>query len=97
MNYDQLPALFAAVMTEPLSDVDDIRALCDERHPHSSDELLPWLAVHRLLRHIDAAGPRCSHCEHSQDEHLTPGGECVHGFCSCDQSFELVRAALADG
>lgn len=36
------------------SDVDDIRSLCEARHPHSSEESVAWLAVHRLLRELDS-------------------------------------------
>lgn len=40
-------------MTDRPRDIDEIRSLCAERHPHSPDETVAWLAVHRLLREID--------------------------------------------
>lgn len=49
MRHD--PDAGAGVVTE--DDVSDIRALCAQRHPHTSEEDPAWLAIHRLLRYID--------------------------------------------
>jgi len=34
---------------------------------------------------------RCPECDHPQDEHRTPGSECVHKYCSCDQSWTALQ------
>ncbi len=37
---------------------------------------------------------RCPDCDHLTRLHATPGGECVQRFCTHDESFEIVVAAL---
>ena len=34
-------------------DIVEIQEMCDKRHPHSPEEIIEWLAIHRLLREID--------------------------------------------
>lgn len=45
-----LDAAIGRATAERPEDVAEIAALCEARHPHSPDEDVAWLAVHRLLR-----------------------------------------------
>ena len=52
--------------------------------------------VSRVHEADTAAPDLCPECAHPLTEHQTPGGECVHAFCTHDESFEIVLSALRE-